>query len=122
MLEGLANAELRGSVLRILPVGQEERAWRDALVNVVRGFGASWSGLLSREHTVGGDTRSAWRSDYGEDVDVLAPPAHGCEKCCCLRVVQIVCLVPTHDVSVADRCSDCSFALDARGERRRPQR
>jgi AcrR family transcriptional regulator len=41
MLEGLGNAELRGNVLRILPTGEEERAWRDALVNVVRGFGAS---------------------------------------------------------------------------------
>ena len=41
MLEGLANAELRGSALRILPEGREERAWRDALTTVVRGFTAS---------------------------------------------------------------------------------
>jgi AcrR family transcriptional regulator len=41
MLEGLANAELRGSALRILPEGCEERAWRDALTTVVRGFSAS---------------------------------------------------------------------------------
>ena len=38
MLEGLANAELRGSALRILPQGQEERAWHDALSTVVHGF------------------------------------------------------------------------------------
>lgn len=38
MLEGLANAELRGNTLRILPEGLEERAWRDALTTVVRGF------------------------------------------------------------------------------------
>ena len=41
MLEGLANAELRGNTLRILPEGLEERAWRDALATVVRGFGAT---------------------------------------------------------------------------------
>ena len=41
MLEGLANAELRGSVLRILPEGAEESVWREALTNVVRGFEAS---------------------------------------------------------------------------------
>jgi len=39
MLEGLANAELRGSALRILPEGGERRAWREALSTVVRGFG-----------------------------------------------------------------------------------
>jgi AcrR family transcriptional regulator len=41
MLEGLANAELRGSTLPILPPGIEERTWRDALTTVVRGFAAS---------------------------------------------------------------------------------
>lgn len=40
MCEGLANAELRGATLRILPKGGEERAWRDALESVVRGFDA----------------------------------------------------------------------------------
>ncbi len=40
MLEGLANAELRGSTLPILPPGIEERTWRDALTTVVRGFAA----------------------------------------------------------------------------------
>jgi hypothetical protein len=40
MCEGLANAELRGATLRILPSGEEERAWRKALDTVVRGFGA----------------------------------------------------------------------------------
>ena len=41
MLEGLANAELRGSTLPILAPGTEERTWRDALTTVVRGFAAS---------------------------------------------------------------------------------
>jgi AcrR family transcriptional regulator len=41
MWEGLANAELRGDVLRIMPPGEEERAWRDALTTVLRGFGAT---------------------------------------------------------------------------------
>ena len=39
MWEGLANAELRGDVLRIMPKGEEERAWVEALTTVVRGFG-----------------------------------------------------------------------------------
>jgi AcrR family transcriptional regulator len=38
MLEGLANAELRGTILRNLPPGGEERAWREALMTVIRGF------------------------------------------------------------------------------------
>ena len=41
MLEGLANAELRGAVLRLLPEGNEEQAWRGALATVVQGFGAT---------------------------------------------------------------------------------
>jgi AcrR family transcriptional regulator len=41
MLEGLANAELRGSTLRILPQGGEEATWRDALTTVVHGFNAA---------------------------------------------------------------------------------
>jgi AcrR family transcriptional regulator len=41
MCEGLANAELRGGTLRILPAGEEERAWRQALQTVVLGFRAS---------------------------------------------------------------------------------
>jgi AcrR family transcriptional regulator len=44
MLEGLANAELRGSILPILSPGSEERTWRDALTTVVRGFAASAPG------------------------------------------------------------------------------
>src|SRR5215207_3973318 len=40
MLEGLANGELRGAILRVLPEGDEERAWRNALATVVRGFTA----------------------------------------------------------------------------------
>lgn len=39
MLEGLANAELRGSVFRNLPAGNEEETWHNALETVVRGFG-----------------------------------------------------------------------------------
>jgi AcrR family transcriptional regulator len=38
MMEGLANAELRGAVLRLLPEGNEEEAWRNALTTLVRGF------------------------------------------------------------------------------------
>ena len=41
MLEGLANAELRGTILRILPAGEEERTWREALTTVARGFRAA---------------------------------------------------------------------------------
>ena len=41
MLEGLANAELRGTILRILPAGEEERTWQEALTTVARGFRAS---------------------------------------------------------------------------------
>lgn len=41
MLEGLANAELRGAVLRLLPEGSEEETWQSALATVVRGFGAA---------------------------------------------------------------------------------
>jgi hypothetical protein len=41
MLEGLANAELRGTTLSILPAGGEERAWREALTTVIRGCGGS---------------------------------------------------------------------------------
>jgi AcrR family transcriptional regulator len=40
MCEGLANAELRGGTLRILPPGEEERAWREAFETVVRGMTA----------------------------------------------------------------------------------
>lgn len=38
MMEGLANAELRGAVLRLLPEGSEQQAWRTALTTLVRGF------------------------------------------------------------------------------------
>ena len=41
MLEGLANAELRGGVLPNLPAGHEEQAWRQALTTVIAGFSAS---------------------------------------------------------------------------------
>jgi len=38
MMEGLANAELRGAVFPNLPEGNEEEAWRAALTTVVAGF------------------------------------------------------------------------------------
>jgi AcrR family transcriptional regulator len=38
MMDGLGSAELRGAVLRLLPEGDEEQAWRNALATVVRGF------------------------------------------------------------------------------------
>jgi AcrR family transcriptional regulator len=38
MMEGLANAELRGAILRLLPAGQEEATWHEALHTVVRGL------------------------------------------------------------------------------------
>jgi AcrR family transcriptional regulator len=41
MAEGLANSELRGATLRILPAGDEERAWRASLTALVRGFAAT---------------------------------------------------------------------------------
>jgi AcrR family transcriptional regulator len=44
MLEGLANAELRGRTLSLLPEGEEEHAWRDALTTVIRGFSAAPAG------------------------------------------------------------------------------
>jgi AcrR family transcriptional regulator len=40
MLEGLANAELRGRALSLLPEGAEQEAWRSALATLIRGFGA----------------------------------------------------------------------------------
>lgn len=41
MMEGLANAELRGRTLPILPLGEEEQAWHRALANLFHGFRAS---------------------------------------------------------------------------------
>jgi AcrR family transcriptional regulator len=38
MCEGLGNAELRGAILPILPSGQEEHTWREALRTLVRGL------------------------------------------------------------------------------------
>src|SRR6476619_4925934 len=46
MMEGLANAELRGAVLRLLPEGNEEEAWRSALTTLVRGFSAPAQSLV----------------------------------------------------------------------------
>jgi AcrR family transcriptional regulator len=39
MMDGLGSAELRGTVLRLLPEGSEELAWRTALTTVIRGWG-----------------------------------------------------------------------------------
>ena len=41
MMEGLGNAELHGGVFRNLPVGDEERGWRNALTSLVNGFAAA---------------------------------------------------------------------------------
>jgi AcrR family transcriptional regulator len=41
IMEGLANAELRGHTLPILPAGEERQAWRRALTTLIRGFSAS---------------------------------------------------------------------------------
>lgn len=38
MFEGLANAELRGDVLPTILPGDEERAWREGLSTLLRGF------------------------------------------------------------------------------------
>ena len=38
MMEGLANAELRGATLPILSPGKEKQAWRRALSTLIRGF------------------------------------------------------------------------------------
>ena len=38
MCEGMANAQLRGGTLRILPAGEEERAWRESFQTIVRGL------------------------------------------------------------------------------------
>jgi len=41
MMEGLANAELRGRTLPILPAGKETQAWRQAITTLIRGFGVA---------------------------------------------------------------------------------
>ena len=38
VMDGLGSAELRGAVLRLLPEGDEEQAWRNALTTVIRGW------------------------------------------------------------------------------------
>lgn len=48
VLEGLANAEMRGSTLPILPAGHEEESWRRAIENVVAGFAAVRPGASER--------------------------------------------------------------------------
>jgi hypothetical protein len=52
------NAELRGTttILRNLPAGGEERAWREALITVVRGFD-SHAPATSTMTTFGGTAR-----------------------------------------------------------------
>lgn len=44
MLEGLANAQLRGAVLRLLPEGREEEAWQRSLETIVGGFATASAG------------------------------------------------------------------------------
>jgi AcrR family transcriptional regulator len=41
LMEGLANAELRGAVFRNLPEGEEAQAWREALATLVDGFASA---------------------------------------------------------------------------------
>ena len=53
MLEGLANAELRGTILRNLPTGEEQRTWREALTTVVHGLAFNDHHFLSRARTRG---------------------------------------------------------------------
>src|SRR5262249_38682387 len=48
MLEGLANVELRGRTLSLLPEGDEEQAWRNALTTGIRGFSAGATGRRPR--------------------------------------------------------------------------
>jgi AcrR family transcriptional regulator len=38
MMDGLGSAELRGAVLRLLPEGDEEQAWRNALTSLICGW------------------------------------------------------------------------------------
>jgi AcrR family transcriptional regulator len=52
MLEGLANAELRGTVFRNLPEGDELQAWRAALRTVVNGFSRPTSAAPRRRGPV----------------------------------------------------------------------
>jgi AcrR family transcriptional regulator len=51
MWEGLANAELRGDVLRIIPRGEEDRVWHDALTTVVRGLTSPAAGAKRASRT-----------------------------------------------------------------------
>jgi len=44
MCEGLANIELRGKKLGIMPEGTEESVWRAAIGTVVHGFSKPSSG------------------------------------------------------------------------------
>lgn len=41
MCEGLGNLELRGAIMRLLPAGREEEAWRGVLRIVIRGLTTS---------------------------------------------------------------------------------
>jgi AcrR family transcriptional regulator len=61
MLEGLANAELRGAVFPNLPAGHEEATWRSALATVVRGFpshGERADAVPSRDGSIGSASSS----------------------------------------------------------------
>jgi hypothetical protein len=80
MLEGLANAELRGATLRILPAGSEERAWRDALGTVVRGLSATapLGGACGRDQAeVRPGSRAGLSPRMGKPVDDVERDDHG---------------------------------------------
>jgi|RhiMetdeSRZDD1v2_1073273.scaffolds.fasta_scaffold990506_2 AcrR family transcriptional regulator len=64
MSEGLGNSELRGAVLRLLPEGDEEDTWRNALTTVVRGWSA-WT-------TKGPAQAGPFALDQGRDPDSRA--------------------------------------------------
>jgi AcrR family transcriptional regulator len=57
MWEGLANAELRGDVLRIMPRGEAERAWGEALTTVIHGFTARPRAHASRKRNAAHGSR-----------------------------------------------------------------
>lgn len=64
LCEGLANAELRGRVLPILPSGREAEAWRTALAALVRGFGVSAARDRAARSSRTRKPRSRRSSDY----------------------------------------------------------
>jgi len=65
MMEGLGNAELRGTVLRLLPEGSEEQTWRNALETLVRGFATAGAPGQSRSARIASAARSTARRNDG---------------------------------------------------------